>query len=63
MYQNAKDLLRAYVADESGATAIEYGMIAGGIAGAIIGTVFTVGDNLKQNFYGKLLTAFENLPK
>ncbi len=36
--------------DESGATAIEYGLIASLIAVAIIGAVTTVGGNLTTTF-------------
>ncbi len=36
--------------DESGATAIEYGLIAAGIAVAIIGVVFTLGDQISAMF-------------
>jgi pilus assembly protein Flp/PilA len=36
--------------DESGATAIEYGLIAAGIAVAIIGVVFTLGDQISAFF-------------
>jgi pilus assembly protein Flp/PilA len=38
--------LRRFLADESGATAIEYALIASGVAGAIIITVQTLGINL-----------------
>ncbi len=37
-------------AEESGATAIEYGLIAAGIAVAIIGIVFTLGNDLAKFF-------------
>ncbi len=36
--------------DEEGATAIEYGLIAAGIAIAIIAAIYLVGDNLKNMF-------------
>ena len=36
--------------DESGATAIEYGLIAAGIAVAIIGVVFTLGNEISGFF-------------
>jgi pilus assembly protein Flp/PilA len=36
--------------DESGATAIEYGLIAAGIALAIIATVNLLGGTLNSNF-------------
>lgn len=39
-----------FVADESGATAIEYGLIAALIAVVIIGAVTTLGGTLKQTF-------------
>ncbi len=42
--------LRKLVAEESGATAIEYGLIAAGIAVAIIGIVFTLGNDLAAFF-------------
>ena len=40
----------AFARDESGATAIEYGLIAAGIAVAIIGVVNTLGSNLAGKF-------------
>jgi pilus assembly protein Flp/PilA len=45
-----KKYLRDFIADESGATAIEYGLIAAGIALAIISAVQGVGTKLKTNF-------------
>ena len=39
-----------FVQDESGATAIEYGLIAALIAVVIIGAVATVGGNLSTTF-------------
>ncbi len=42
--------LRKLAAEESGATAIEYGLIAAGIAVAIIGIVFTLGNDLAAFF-------------
>ena len=39
-----------FVKDESGATAIEYGLIAALIAVVIIGAVTTLGTTLKTNF-------------
>ncbi len=38
-----KRKLRKYVSDESGATAIEYGLIVAGVAVAIIVVVFAIG--------------------
>ena len=42
--------LRAFLADETGATAIEYGLIAAGIALAIIAIVDGVGTKLNTKF-------------
>jgi pilus assembly protein Flp/PilA len=41
---------RMFLADESGATAIEYGLIAAGISPAIIAIVNGLGTNLKPKF-------------
>jgi pilus assembly protein Flp/PilA len=42
--------LTAFLKDESGATAIEYGLIAAGIAVVIIAAVNTVGSKLNTTF-------------
>lgn len=42
----------AYLRDENGATAIEYGLIAAGIALVIVGAVFTFGQDLNTLFTG-----------
>ncbi|MCP5433023.1 MAG: Flp family type IVb pilin [Alphaproteobacteria bacterium] len=45
-----RNLLSRFLADKSGATAIEYGLIAAGIAVVIIGTVNTLGGSLDSKF-------------
>ncbi|MGY3532445.1 MULTISPECIES: Flp family type IVb pilin [Bradyrhizobium] len=45
-----KNLVSRFVKDESGATAIEYGLIATGIAIAIIAAVNGVGSKLSTTF-------------
>ncbi len=42
--------VQAYVMSEDGATAIEYGLIAGGISLAIVAAVFAFGDDLETVF-------------
>ncbi len=42
--------IQAYVMDQDGATAIEYGLIAGGISLAIVAAVFAFGDDLNTLF-------------
>jgi pilus assembly protein Flp/PilA len=43
-------ILREFIADESGATAIEYGLIAAGISLAIIAAVNGLGARLNTKF-------------
>jgi pilus assembly protein Flp/PilA len=43
-------VFKRFVRDESGATAIEYGLIAAGISVAIIATVNALGGQLKNTF-------------
>ena len=44
------DRVRAFLRDESGATAIEYGLIADGISIAIIAVVNGLGTSLNAKF-------------
>jgi pilus assembly protein Flp/PilA len=45
-----RKLLKDFVADESGATAIEYGLIAAGISLAIISVINGLGTKLNTKF-------------
>ena len=45
-----KKLLKDFIADESGATAIEYGLIAAGISLAIISVINGLGTKLSTKF-------------
>jgi pilus assembly protein Flp/PilA len=45
-----KQKVQKFLSDESGATAIEYGLIAAGIALAIIAVVNGLGTNLNTQF-------------
>ena len=51
-------IIRKFLADETAATAIEYGLIAAGIAVAIITAVNGVGSKLSSNF-GKISTSLK----
>jgi pilus assembly protein Flp/PilA len=44
------NLVKRFAADESGATAIEYGLIAAGISVATITVVNTLGTQIKSTF-------------
>jgi pilus assembly protein Flp/PilA len=45
-----KNLLKRFAKDQSGATAIEYGLIAAGIAAVIIVSVQALGSNVNTTF-------------
>jgi pilus assembly protein Flp/PilA len=45
-----KRILFSFLSDESGATAIEYGLIAAGISLAIIAVVNGLGTNLNEKY-------------
>ena len=47
-----------FCADDSGATAIEYAMVAAGVGGFIAVTVMGMGAHLKSTFYDKLAGLF-----
>jgi pilus assembly protein Flp/PilA len=53
-----KNLIARFVKDQSGATAIEYGLIAAGIALAIIAAVQGVGTSLSGTF-GSISTSLK----
>ena len=44
------NMLKNFLTNESGATAIEYGLIAAGIAVAIVAVVGTLGSSLNTTF-------------
>jgi pilus assembly protein Flp/PilA len=54
---NTKPAVRRFLADEHGATAIEYALIASGIAAAIISIVFGLGNTVVNNLYNKIAQA------
>ena len=45
-----KNLFKRFLADQAGATAIEYGLIAAGISLAIIAAVNSLGSTLNTSF-------------
>ncbi|MDD1526833.1 MULTISPECIES: Flp family type IVb pilin [Bradyrhizobium] len=52
-------LLRSFLADENGATAIEYGLIAAGIALAIVTAVNNTGGALLNSKFNAVSTAIK----
>jgi len=51
-------LLRRFLHDISGATAIEYGLMAAGIGGAVAATVWGLGKDVKSVLWDKLANLF-----
>jgi pilus assembly protein Flp/PilA len=49
---------RRFLADQNGATAIEYALIAAGVGVTISATVWGLGSALKANWYDKLGAMF-----
>lgn len=50
---HVKSRVRAFFANSDGATAIEYGLIAAGIAVAIVAAVFALGNQI-SNFFNEI---------
>ncbi len=53
-----RPLLARFLRDERGATAIEYALIASGVSIVIVGTVATLGTNVKA-FYTSVASALK----
>jgi pilus assembly protein Flp/PilA len=56
IFQSLRFSLRRFLRDEKAATAIEYALIAAGIAGTIIATVMAMGPNIAA-MYESVLNA------
>jgi Flp pilus assembly pilin Flp len=56
--QDAKTV-REFLRNDSGATAIEYAVLASMISIAVAGTALGVGSALVDNYYGKVLEGFQ----
>ena len=54
MMSSFGELARRFRADESGATAIEYAMMAAGIGATIAATVYNMGTTLKTVWWDKV---------
>lgn len=51
-------LARRFLADENGATAIEYAMIAAGVGATVSAAVVMTGETVETTFYDRLLGLF-----
>ena len=52
LYVNASETIRKFKSDVSGSTAIEYGLLASGIAVTIIVAVFQLGNQVSSMYDG-----------
>ncbi len=55
--------LRRFAADEHGATAVEYGLMAALIGLTIFAALSSVGQGIKNTLYGQIVTALQNMGK
>ncbi len=53
--------LRHFAADLRGTTAIEYGLMVSLIGIAILGTVFSMGQGIKNTLYGQITNTLANM--
>jgi pilus assembly protein Flp/PilA len=52
-------ILKRFAADTSGATAIEYAMIAAGVGAAIAATVYNLGTTIQTTLYNRIGNAIQ----
>jgi len=55
---DATTLVRRFLADTRGATAIEYALVASGIGVAVAGAVWKLGDSVKTTLWDGLVALF-----
>ena len=53
--------LKRFAADQRGSTAIEYGLMVALIGIAILATVFSMGQGIKNTLYGQISNALANM--
>jgi pilus assembly protein Flp/PilA len=58
LHSEIRQELARFRTNESGATAIEYALVAGGIGVAVASTVWSLGTTLKTTFYDKIGAMF-----
>jgi pilus assembly protein Flp/PilA len=55
--------LRRFARDESGATAVEYGLMVALIGLTIFAAVRAIGQGINSTLYGQIVTALQNMGK
>jgi len=61
LLRSALRRLTRFAANRRGATAIEYGLMASLIALAIMTTVFSMGQGIKDTLYGQITNSLANM--
>jgi pilus assembly protein Flp/PilA len=61
LFRTALARSRRFAADQHGATAIEYGLMVALIGIAILATVFSMGQGIKNTLYGQISNALANM--
>jgi pilus assembly protein Flp/PilA len=54
MIRFARPAFKRFLIDQSGATAIEYALIAAGVGATVASAVYSLGTEVRTNFYEKL---------
>jgi pilus assembly protein Flp/PilA len=57
LVRSARSCIGRFIADQRGATAIEYGLMVALIGVAIMTIVFTTGQNINNTLYGRITNA------
>jgi len=58
VHVKSNSVVQRFLRDQSGATAIEYALIAAGIGVTVASTIWNVGAGVKANLYDKLSNMF-----
>ncbi len=61
LFRSALGRLARFAADQRGATAIEYGLMVALIGIAILSTVFSMGQGIKNTLYGAITNALASM--
>ena len=61
LLRSALARLARFAADRRGATAIEYGLMVALIGMAILSTVFSMGQGIKDTLYGHITNSLANM--
>jgi pilus assembly protein Flp/PilA len=62
-FRTATAALGRFIADRRGATAIEYGLMVALIGLAVMTTVFSMGQGIKNTLYGQITNTLASMSK